>query len=126
MAADAMVAGVHYLPDDPADGVARKLLRVNLSDLAAMGATPLGYLLTVSAPADTPDAWFAGFAIGLAADQAIFGVTLLGERLGPTELAGMAVIVGSVAMVVLSRVGGAGSRNTLDREVLGTSGQAVE
>ena len=78
MAADAMVAGVHYLPDDPADGVARKLLRVNLSDLAAMGAVPLGYLLTVSAPTDTPDAWFASFASGLAADQAIFGVTLLG------------------------------------------------
>jgi thiamine-monophosphate kinase len=78
MAVDAMVAGIHYLPDDPADGVARKLLRVNLSDLAAMGATPLGYLLTVSAPSSTPDAWFAAFAAGLAADQAAFGVTLLG------------------------------------------------
>jgi thiamine-monophosphate kinase len=75
---DAMVAGVHFLPDDPADLVGRKLLRVNLSDLAAKGATPLGYLMTVSAPRHTPDAWFAAFAAGLAADQAEFAVTLLG------------------------------------------------
>jgi thiamine-monophosphate kinase len=75
---DAMVAGVHFLIDDPPDLVARKLLRVNLSDLAAKGAVPLGYLLTVSVPRETPDAWFAAFAAGLAADQAEFGITLLG------------------------------------------------
>lgn len=75
---DAMVAGVHFLPDDPPDLVGRKLLRVNLSDLAAKGAVPLGYLMTVSAPRGTPDEWYAGFAAGLAADQATFGITLLG------------------------------------------------
>jgi thiamine-monophosphate kinase len=75
---DAMVAGVHFLPDDPADLVGRKLLRVNLSDLAAKGAVPLGYLMTVSAPVGTPDTWFAGFAAGLAADQTEFAITLLG------------------------------------------------
>ena len=78
IAADAMVGGVHFLPDDPADLVGRKLLRTNLSDLAAMGAEPLGYLMTVSVPATTPDAWFAAFAAGLAADQVEFGVFLLG------------------------------------------------
>jgi thiamine-monophosphate kinase len=76
--ADAMVAGVHFLPDDPADLIARKLLRTNLSDLAAMGATPLGYLLTTSLPRATPDAWIAAFAAGLAHDQAEFAITLLG------------------------------------------------
>jgi thiamine-monophosphate kinase len=75
---DAMVGGVHFLPDDPADLVGRKLLRVNLSDLAAKGATPLGYLMTVSTPRSTPDAWFAGFAAGLAQDQREYGVSLLG------------------------------------------------
>ena len=75
---DAMVAGVHFLPDDPPETVGRKLLRVNLSDIAAKGAVPLGYLMTVSAPRGTPDAWFAGFAAGLALDQHAFGVTLLG------------------------------------------------
>ncbi len=76
--ADAMVAGVHFLPDDPPDLIARKLLRVNLSDLAAMGAQPWAYLLTVSAPRDTDDAWFAAFAAGLALDQQAFGISLLG------------------------------------------------
>ncbi|MCC7429144.1 MAG: thiamine-phosphate kinase [Alphaproteobacteria bacterium] len=77
-AADAMVAGIHFLPDDPPALVARKLLRVNLSDMAAMGAEPRFYLLTVSLPADTPERWVADFAAGLAADQAAFGVTLVG------------------------------------------------
>ena len=75
---DAMVAGVHFLPDDPPDLVGQKLLRVNLSDLAAKGATPLGYLMTVSTPRGTPEAWFAGFSAGLARDQAAYHVTLLG------------------------------------------------
>lgn len=78
LTADAMVAGVHFFPDDPPDLIGRKLLRVNLSDLAAKGATPLGYLMTVSTPRDTPESWFAGFSAGLAADQTTYGVTLLG------------------------------------------------
>ena len=75
---DAMVEGVHYLPDDPVDLVARKLLRVNLSDLAAKGATPLGYLLTVSAPRGTDESWFARFTAGLAQDQKTFAISLFG------------------------------------------------
>lgn len=99
MAADTMVAGVHFLADDPAEGVGQKLLRVNLSDLAAMGAAPLGYLLAVSAPTGTPDDWFAGFAAGLAADQAEFGLSLLGgdttSTPGPVTLS--LTIIGHVA-----------------------------
>ena len=49
---DAMVAGVHFLPEDPPETIGRKLLRVNLSDLAAMGARPRGYLLTTAFPKD--------------------------------------------------------------------------
>ncbi len=96
---DAMVAGVHFLPDDPPDLIGRKLLRVNLSDIAAKGATPLGYLLTVSAPRGTADAWFAGFAAGLAADQREFAVTLLGgdttSTPGPVSLS--LTLIGHVA-----------------------------
>jgi thiamine-monophosphate kinase len=99
LTADAMVGGVHFLPDDPSDLVGRKLLRVNLSDLAAKGATPLGYLITVSTPRDTPEAWFAGFAAGLAQDQVEFGVTLLGgdttSTPGPISLS--LTIIGHVA-----------------------------
>ena len=75
---DAMVEGVHFLPDDPPDLVARKLLRVNLSDIAAMGGRAFGYLLTIALTRDLSEAWVAGFAKGLAEDQAAFGVTLLG------------------------------------------------
>ena len=78
MTADAMVEGVHFLPGTSANLVARKLLRVNLSDLAAMGAVPLGYLVTISVPRALGDDWFAGFAAGLAEDQAAFGIALLG------------------------------------------------
>src|SRR6266478_5917336 len=76
--ADAIVAGVHYLPDDPPDLVARKLLRVNLSDLAAMGARPRHYLLTTALPAALDDAWLARFAEGLAEDQRHYGIDLIG------------------------------------------------
>jgi thiamine-monophosphate kinase len=78
LTADAMVAGVHYLAEDPPDQVARKLLRVNLSDLAAMGAMPRGYLLTACWPEQVEESWIAGFVAGLAADQAEFGIRLLG------------------------------------------------
>ena len=95
---DAMVAGVHFLPDDPPDLVGQKLLRVNLSDLAAKGATPLGYLMTVSTPKTTPDAWFAAFAAGLARDQKTYFCTLLGgdttSTPGPISLS--LTIIGTV------------------------------
>src|SRR5690242_10367237 len=76
--ADAIVAGVHYLPEDPPELVARKLLRVNLSDLAAMAARPLHYLLTTALPADLGREWLARFTQGLREDQDRFGIHLLG------------------------------------------------
>lgn len=81
---DAIVVGVHTLPDDPPDLVARKALRVNLSDLAGKGARPLGYMLALVLPADTKEAWFARFAAGLGADQKRFGLPLLGGDLTRT------------------------------------------
>lgn len=78
IAKDAIVAGVHFLPDDPPESVAGKLLRVNLSDLAAMGAVPLGYLTVIARPPSCDEAWLRAFAGGLAADQARFCCHLLG------------------------------------------------
>ncbi|MBI1262393.1 MAG: thiamine-phosphate kinase [Rhizobiales bacterium] len=75
---DMLVESVHFLPTDPADLVARKLLRVNLSDLAAKGASPLGYLLALSLPARIDGAWLSQFAEGLALDQRAYGVSLWG------------------------------------------------
>ena len=47
---DGLIGGVHFFPDDPADAVAKKALRVNLSDLAAKGARPLEFLLALALP----------------------------------------------------------------------------
>ena len=74
---DAIVEGVHYLPSDPPDTVARKALRVNLSDLAAKGAAPAGFVLTL-ALRQADDAWLSAFAAGLGEDAAAFGCPLLG------------------------------------------------
>ncbi len=75
---DQMLEGVHFLPADAPDLIARKLLRRNLSDLAAMGATPLCYLLTTALPAHIGADWLAGFAQGLAQDQEAYGIQLIG------------------------------------------------
>ena len=74
---DAIVEGVHFLAEDPPDTVARKALRVNLSDLAAKGATPAGFVLTLALRA-ADDAWLTPFARGLGSDAGLFGCPLLG------------------------------------------------
>jgi thiamine-monophosphate kinase len=76
--ADAIVEGIHFFADDPPQDVARKLLRVNLSDLAAKGATPIGYLLTMALPKSRGDRWLAAFSRGLASDQRKYRIGLFG------------------------------------------------
>ncbi len=75
---DAIIGGVHFFADDAARDVARKALRVNLSDLAAKGAKPLGFLLSLALPKEIGDDWLAGFAQGLRADAALFACPLFG------------------------------------------------
>ena len=75
---DMIAAGVHFLPDDPPETVARKVLRVNLSDLAAKGAEPLGYLLGAGFGRRVGERWIEAFCEGLAVDQDIYGIALLG------------------------------------------------
>jgi thiamine-monophosphate kinase len=75
---DTMVAGVHFIGDERPDLIAAKLLRVNLSDLAAMGATPLAYMLNMALPNSIGDSWLQSFVKGLAADQAAFAIALAG------------------------------------------------
>jgi thiamine-monophosphate kinase len=74
---DAIVEGVHFLSDDPPDTIARKALRVNLSDLAAKGATPAGFVLTL-ALRNADEAWLKPFARGIGEDAVLFGCPLLG------------------------------------------------
>jgi thiamine-monophosphate kinase len=107
--ADAIVEGVHFLPSDPPELIARKLLRVNLSDLAAKGATPLHYLLTMALPARCDDRWVERFAAGLAEDQQLFGIVLMGgdsvSTPGPVTLSVTAI--GRAAPGGMVRRGGA-------------------
>jgi thiamine-monophosphate kinase len=74
---DAIVEGVHFLPDDPPQTIAKKALRVNLSDLAAKGATPAGFVLTL-ALRKVDESWLAAFARGLSEDTSAFTCPLLG------------------------------------------------
>lgn len=72
---DMLVEGVHFLLGDPPEDVAWKLVAVNLSDLAAKGATPIGVLLGYPL---SDDAWDAAFVRGLGEALAHFDVALLG------------------------------------------------
>ena len=87
---DGLIEGVHYFPDDPADQVARKALRVNLSDLAAKGARPLGFLLAIALPKGFSETWLADFARGLGEDAEAYACPLLGgdtdSTPGPTSI----------------------------------------
>ena len=75
---DALVAGQHFLADADPESLAVKALGVNLSDLAAMGATPAAYTLALAAPKPIPPGWLQTFASGLGDMQTAHGIFLLG------------------------------------------------
>jgi thiamine-monophosphate kinase len=75
---DALTEGVHFFPGEDSYRLAQKLLGVNLSDLAAMGASPLAYLLALHLPQNTTAQWFEGFSHGFKDYTAQYGGTLIG------------------------------------------------
>jgi thiamine-monophosphate kinase len=121
---DVLAAGVHYLPTDPPGDIAWKLLAVNLSDLAAMGATPAGVLLGLGLSPAENDAWRAEFTAGLGRALAHFGVALWG---GDT-VSGLAAAVLGLTAVGQVEPGAAIARSTArpgdDIWVSGTIGDA--
>lgn len=78
VSADAIVAGVHFLETATPSEIAQRALRVNLSDIAAKGAVPLGYTLTIQLPSNVDESWLSAFAAGLSSGQQEFGLGLLG------------------------------------------------
>jgi thiamine-monophosphate kinase len=98
LTSDALTADLHFLRSDPPDLIARKMLRVNLSDLAGKGARPLGYLMTIAFDDGIDEGWVSKFAAGLAQDQAEFDIALWGgdTTATPGPLALTATLVGSV------------------------------
>lgn len=122
---DAIAAGRHYLAGDPPGDVARKLLRVNLSDLAAKGACPKAYLLACAWGEGVDYGWIEGFCAALAEDQAAYQIELLGGDTirveGPTVLSLTAI--GDVPSGQMVRR--AGARMGDDVYVTGTIGDAA-
>lgn len=122
---DALVAGVHFIGNESPADIARKALRVNLSDLAAMGATPYAYMLALMLPAEANDDWLRAFAEGLKADQYAFGMSLLGgdTTRTPGPLALSVTMLGRVPAGSALRRNGAKEGN--DIYVSGTIGDAA-
>ncbi|HUI60225.1 MAG TPA: thiamine-phosphate kinase [Steroidobacteraceae bacterium] len=122
---DVVVGGIDFPPGEAADLIARKALRVNLSDLAAKGATPRAYLLDLVLPGSVDEDWIAAFAAGLAADQAQYGVDLIGGDMsstsGPVTIAICAF--GEAPRGAIIRRGGARPGDTVF--VTGTIGDAA-
>ena len=109
LTADAIVGGVHFFADDAADIIARKALRVNLSDLAAKGAAPLGFLLTLALPPETGEDWLDRFTQGLREDAAHYKCSLLGgdSLRTPGPVAVSVAMFGSVPAGTMVRRAGA-------------------
>lgn len=125
IASDMLVAGVHFLDTDPPEVAAERAVRSNLSDLAAIGAAPLGYLSSIAWPQDVTTAWRDGFIAGLAAAQDAFGLSLLGgdTTAGPGPLTISLTMLGQVpaGAALLRR----GARPGEDVWVSGTIGDAM-
>jgi len=122
---DEVVSGVHFFADDPWDAVAKKALRVNLSDLAAKGATPVGYLLALGLPKNFTVDQIDALGAGLAADQAAYGLSLYGGDTvrSPAGLTLSVTAIGEVKEGGMVRRGGAQAGETI--VVTGTIGDAA-
>ena len=122
---DAIASGVHFLPDDPSADIGWKALAVNVSDLAAKGARPHGYLMSLAFPAAPTRDWMAEFARGLADAQRAFGIGLLGgdtdKRPGPLTITPM--VIGEVPVGRMVRRGTARAGDILC--VSGTLGDSA-
>jgi thiamine-monophosphate kinase len=121
---DAVVEGVHYLATDPPDTIARKALRVNLSDLAAKGAVPAGFVLTL-ALRSKEDAWLRPFADALGEDAKTFACPLLGGDTVSTPGPQMISITAFGRVPNSQMVGRTGARPGDRIMVTGTIGDAA-
>jgi thiamine-monophosphate kinase len=122
---DGVIAGVHFFPDDPPETVGRKALRMNLSDLAAKGAQPVCFLLSLALSETTNEAWLAAFARGLGEDVERYACPLLGgdtdRTPGPTSASIVAFGAVPVGRMVQRATAKAGDRIV----VTGTIGDAA-
>ena len=122
---DAVAAGVHFFDGDAPDDIAWKALAINISDLAAKGARPICYLMSLSFPETPERKWLSVFARGLREAQNAFSISLAGgdtdRRPGPLSISIAAL--GSVPKGRMVRRGTAKPGDKLF--VSGTLGDAV-
>jgi thiamine-monophosphate kinase len=104
---DTIAEGTDFFPFDPPGAIAQKALRVNLSDLVAKGAEPAHYLLNLTLPHTVTPDWLAGFADGLARDQRVFNISLLGGDTGAGQLSIAVTAFGFVPNGKMVKRGGA-------------------
>jgi thiamine-monophosphate kinase len=95
---DPVVSGVHFFADDRPEDIAWKALAVNMSDLAAKGAKPLAYMLTLALPEAPEVDWIKSFAAGLEEAQQAFGCHLAG---GDTDRTPGPLAIGITAMGIV-------------------------
>jgi thiamine-monophosphate kinase len=125
ISSDPIIAGVHFLATDRADDIAWKALAVNVSDLAAKGATPYAYILTLAFPEAPERAWMASFVQGLAAAQDDFGCHLIG---GDTDMTPGPLSIGVTAIGTVPKGGFVRRRGAAPGDhvfVTGTIGDAA-
>jgi thiamine-monophosphate kinase len=122
---DAIIGGVHFFAEDAAHTVACKALRVNLSDLAAKGAKPLGFLLSLALPKEIGDSWLENFAEGLRGDSVLYACPLFGGDTDrtPGPITVSVAMFGSVPQGTMVRRAGASPGDRVF--VSGTVGDAT-
>jgi thiamine-monophosphate kinase len=122
---DAIVGGIHFFDDDPAVTVACKALRVNLSDLAAKGAKPIGFLLAIALPERLAEEWIRSFAEGIGEDSAFYNCPLLGGDTDRTHGAATIAITALGTVPPGAMVARSGAKAGDCIVVTGTIGDAV-
>jgi len=123
---DAIAEGVHFLADDAPDDIAWKALAVNASDLAAKGAKPVGYLMSLSFPEAPLRSWMQSFAAGLAAAQERLGFVLMGGDTDRRPSAPLSITVMAFGAVPAGRMVRRGSARAGDvLYVTGSLGDAA-
>jgi len=106
---DTIVEGVHFFSDDLPEDIAAKMLRVSLSDLAAMGSIPAYYNLSIAITTSISGQWFDKFTKSLKADQDKYGIFLIGGDtvLTPGPLTFTITAIGFIAVGKILRRNGA-------------------
>lgn len=103
VSSDTSNRGDHFVEEMSAFDAGRKCLRSNVSDLVSSGADPLAYQLNLALPKDLDEAWLAGFAEGLAADQALYNIALSGGDTTGMSAGGLSVSITAMGLVPRGR-----------------------